>query len=313
MQEPINTPVPGEYELLQDRNFHRGFTVLNMGGAEKESTKTGIFSCICPQDEPVWSVAQWETRYDFRDSAQTCRSCPKAGVFCFDSRDKIFTVDTNTATLSMELNAARVFETPRREGQGWPHLLIEGPTVCPQVPFANQLGAADALRLSFSQRLTMFTDHMGATADPTLHAGSFYIYLYIKGQNKNGEVEMTWFGLTLFDNRFHFDVERGSRDTGKADASGLFIYQVPIRAFRQVPVEVGETWLEVDIDVLPYVRRALELAQQRGYMQGVRMEEVFIDGMNMGWEMPGTYDGCMQIRDLSLKMRFGEQKGDRQQ
>lgn len=312
MYELRHVPVPGEYELLQDRNFHRGFTVLNMGGEEKESTKTGILACTRPGDSPVWNVAQWETRWDFRDPAQTGCSCPETGVFRFDSRDKIFTVDTNTATVTMELNAAQVYGSPRREGQGWPHLLIEGPTVCPQAPFANQLGEADALWLSFAQRLTMFRDHMGSAADPTLHAGSFYIYLYIKGQNQRGETEMTWFGLTLFDNRFHFDVERGSRDAGKADASGLFIYQVPIRAFRQVPVMVGDDWLDVRIDVLPYVRRALELAQQRGYMQGVRMEQVFIDGMNMGWEMPGTYDGCMQIRDLSLKTCFDGQKGDQQ-
>ncbi|MBE6974612.1 MAG: hypothetical protein E7436_03880 [Ruminococcaceae bacterium] len=301
-----------EYELLQDRHFRGGFTVLNMGGAEKDSTITGVFSCTNPGERPIWRVAQWETRFDFRDPAQTVRSCPEPGVFRFDSGDKVFEVDTTGAVLSMELNASRVWGSPRQEGQGWPHLLIEGPTVCPQAPFANRLGTATALRLSFAQRLTMFRDHMGPDADPNLHTGSFYIYLYIKGQNNKGETEMTWFGLTLFDNRFHFDEERGSRDAGKTDASGLFIYQVPIRAFRQVPAAVSDDWLTVDIDVLPYIRRALELAQERGYMLGVRMEEVFIDGMNMGWEMPGTYDGCMQIRELSLKARFGGSKGGSQ-
>lgn len=306
MHSRNGTPNPGTYELLQDRAFHRGFTVLNMGGSDKESTRTGKFVYAWPEEEPCWRIAQWESRYDFRDPAQTRADTPEPGVYRFDSRDKVFIADTNRAMLSMELNAAQVYDCARKEGAGWPHLLIEGETVCPEEPMASQLRYAKELRLSFSQRLTMFRDHMGQSADPTLHAGSFYIYLYIKGRNNKGETEMVWFGLTLFDNRFHFDGERGSRDGGKADASGLFIYQVPIRAFREVPVTVGAQWLQVDVDVLPYVKRALELAQQRGYMQGVQWETVYIDGMNMGWEMPGTYDGCMQIRDLSLRCTIGE-------
>ena len=36
-------------------------------------------------------------------------------------------------------------------------------------------------------------------------------------------------------------------------------------------------------------------------MQGVTMDTVYIDGINLGWEMPGTYDGKMEIRNLSLR------------
>jgi len=294
------TAIPGIYDLLPDKGYHNGFEVLNMGGSEKHSTRTAFFTYGNPSARPLWRLAQWETRYDFRDATKTTFSAPRTGVYSYDSGDKVFTVDTAEETLRMELRASRVYTGPRCPGQGWPHLQIEGATTNANAPFASLLSHARHLRLSFSQRLCNFRDHMGDGADPTLHAGSFYIYLYIKGIKPNGETEMTWFGLTLFDNRFDFDEEKGSRDGGKADASGLFIYQIPICAFRDQPVTMGQ-WIPVDIDVLPFVKRALILAQQRGYMQGITMDTLFIDGMNMGWEMPGTYDGCMEIRGLRLR------------
>jgi len=35
------------------------------------------------------------------------------------------------------------------------------------------------------------------------------------------------------------------------------------------------------------------------------MDTVFVDGMNMGWEMPGTYDARMEVKDLSLRSYVG--------
>lgn len=35
------------------------------------------------------------------------------------------------------------------------------------------------------------------------------------------------------------------------------------------------------------------------------MDTLFVDGMNLGWEMPGTYDAEMKIKNLSLKSYVG--------
>lgn len=303
----------GIYELLSDRHFENGFKVYNMGGAEKNDPTVGYLNYGNPALIPNWSVAQWETRYDFRDlENDTLFMELDDGVYEYDSIDKIFTIDTNTGTLGMELNASEVYDDPRQEGEGWPHLLIEGSTVNREAPFASRLKNVNHLRLSLSQRLTEYTDCMGDTATG-LHGAAFYIYLYVKGINEEGKSEMTWFGLTLFDNRVAFVSESGQQDGGKADASGLFIYQVPSRAFTKTdfvengvitPSEDGE-WMNIDIDVLPYVERALILAQERGFMKGVTMDTVTVDGMNMGWEMPGTYNGRIEVKDLSLKSYVG--------
>ena len=311
-EEPIEVK-DGIYQLFNDTKFENGFKVNNMGGSEKNDPTVGYFNYGNPSLTPKWTLAQWETKYDFRDlENDTMFMETDDGVYKYDSLDKILTVDTNTGELGLQLNASKVYDAPRKEGEGWPHLLIEQGTKNAQAPFASQLKNANHLRLQFSQKLTKFEDHMGDAATG-LHAGSFYIYLYVKGINEKGMMEMTWFGLPLFDNRYAFLSESGMVDGGKADASGLFIYLIPSRGFTDTDfVENGKivaseegAWMNIDIDVLPYIKRALTLAQEKGFMKGVTMDTVVVDGMNMGWEMPGTYDGEMKIKNLSLTSYVG--------
>lgn len=124
---------------------------------------------------------------------------------------------------------------------------------------------------------------------------------------------MMWFGIPLFDNRYPFPGEAGIQDGGKDDASGLFIYNVPSRGFTNMSFTQNGTpvgsedndWMNIDIDLIPTIKRALVLANQKGFMQGVTMDTLFVDGMNLGWEMPGTYDAEMKIKNLSLKSYVG--------
>ena len=179
--------------------------------------------------------------------------------------------------------------------------------------FALKLKNADHLRLQMSQKLSVFKDYMNGEADSSLHAASLYIYLYIKGTNEKGQTEMTWFGVPLFDNRYPYPSEYAAKDSGKSDASGLFIYNVPAKGytnatFHQNGIPVGSednAWMNIDIDLMPYVERALYVASQNGYMKGVTLDTLFLDGMNLGWEMPGTYDAEIKIKDLSLKSYVG--------
>jgi len=314
-EESPEIPVTdGIYELLKDTKYENGFMVRNMGGAEKNDPTVGYLNYGNAALIPSWSLAQWETKYDFRDlDNDTFFMELDDGVYEYDSLDKIFTVDTNTGTLGMELNASEVYDDPRQSGEGWPHLLIAGDTKNAEAPFANQAKNLNHLRLTLSAKLTKYEDCMGDEADTSLHAAAFYIYLYVKGVNEAGKSEMTWFGLTIFDNRYAFHTESGQVDGGKADASGLYIYQVPSRAFTDtnflkdnvIHADEDNEWMTIDIDVLPYIERALVRAQKDGFMKGVTMDTVYIDGMNMGWEMPGTYDAKMEVKDLSLRSYVG--------
>ena len=316
-QASESTPIEvtdGIYQLYGDLKFENGFKVRNMGGAEKDSPIVGYLNYGDSSLIPEWNIAQWDTKYDFRDlENDTMFMEMDDGVYVYDSIDKVLTVDTNTGEIGLQLNASEVYDAPRVDFQAWPHLLLErSKTRNEEAPYANQLKNVNHLRLQFSQKLTMFEDHMGDTATG-LHAGSFYTYLLLKGINDKGQNELLWFGLPLFDNRYAYLEETSLVDGGKADASGNYIYLIPSRAFTNTDfLKNGEIyasddneWMTIDIDVLPYIKRALTVAQEAGYMQGVTMDTVYVDGMNIGWEMPGTYDGEMKIKDISLLSYVG--------
>ena len=46
---------------------------------------------------------------------------------------------------------------------------------------------------------------------------------------------------------------------------------------------------------------AYKLARKNGYMQQTSLEDLYVSGLNFGWEIPGTYDAAMQVRDFSIR------------
>ncbi len=308
-EEVIN----GVYELFRDLKFENGFRVTGMDSPTEGSQPPYYFKYGNDSLRPIWKLAQWDSKYNFRDEDVTMFYSPEDNVYIYENPSKVVTVDTNTGEIGLRLNASAVYDNPREANERWPHLLLEQSLTSTENKFAFKLKNAEHLRLQLSQKLTFFQDHMGEDANPSLHAGSLYLYLYVKGTNSKGSTEMMWFGIPLFDNRYPFPGEAGIQDGGKDDASGLFIYNVPSRGFTNMSFTQNGTpvgsedndWMNIDIDLIPTIKRALVLANQKGFMQGVTMDTLFVDGMNLGWEMPGTYDAEMKIKNLSLKSYVG--------
>lgn len=40
----------------------------------------------------------------------------------------------------------------------------------------------------------------------------------------------------------------------------------------------------------------------KGYFKDTDWEDLEITGMNFGWEIPGTFDAAVSIRNISLKV-----------
>ncbi|MCK4788878.1 MAG: hypothetical protein KAV87_34370, partial [Desulfobacteraceae bacterium] len=59
-------------------------------------------------------------------------------------------------------------------------------------------------------------------------------------------------------------------------------------------------WVEIDANLLPYIEAGLEEAARRGYLTDLNPGDYAVTGMNMGWELPGTFDASIQIRDLDI-------------
>jgi hypothetical protein len=66
-----------------------------------------------------------------------------------------------------------------------------------------------------------------------------------------------------------------------------------------MPLQTG-IWAAVEKDLLPYIKSGLVCAVQRGYLSSSDPRDYAVANMNIGWEVPGTFDASMQIRDLSI-------------
>lgn len=80
---------------------------------------------------------------------------------------------------------------------------------------------------------------------------------------------------------------------------------------RAIPWSAGERtgesskggWIAIDRDLLPLMREALTTAWAKGFLSGSREPgDYYIGGMNLGWELTGTFDVELEIRNLSLKL-----------
>jgi len=59
----------------------------------------------------------------------------------------------------------------------------------------------------------------------------------------------------------------------------------------------------IDTDLLGLMREAVEAAWARGFLSSSKQPgDYAIGGLNMGWELPGTFDVELEIRNLSLKL-----------
>jgi hypothetical protein len=60
------------------------------------------------------------------------------------------------------------------------------------------------------------------------------------------------------------------------------------------------SWVAVEKDLLPYIKSGLACAVERGYLSSPNLRDYAVANMNIGWEVPGTFDVSMQIRDLGI-------------
>jgi hypothetical protein len=134
-----------------------------------------------------------------------------------------------------------------------------------------------------------------------VHAAQFQVFFTVQNRNRQspGHGDLLWFGIPVYDNRHRHPLEHKSKDFG---GTGKFIFTPEGRTFMTGSAHDGG-WITIDADVLPLMREAVETAWARGFLSGSKQPgDYAIGGMNMGWELPGTFDVELEIRNLSLKL-----------
>jgi hypothetical protein len=90
-----------------------------------------------------------------------------------------------------------------------------------------------------------------------------------------------------------------ARDVGKSDATGKFIYTIAGNKINNTPLKKGQ-WVAIQKDLLPYIRNGLKETVRKGHLTSCNPADYAVVNLNLGWEIPGTFDASMQIRDLEV-------------
>jgi len=295
----------GYQALFEDPFLKNGVTVLKPDGST-----AGVISGTNANGDACWTFPQWGSKYDLYDYAE--RNYFKGGdafTYISDGKEiggvtvpgKILTVDSTEGSIYMELNAQTEYDQPRQDGESWPHTLLSqdfGPELV-------HLSELEDMVMNMSYEITKFEDCMGSTADSNKHCAQlvWYITLQNRTQGHKDYGKYVWFGITLWDNRISGATFGGfaAEDAGKDDATHSFIYQPSsdlVHPNGKCPV-VGE-YRTVDFHLMDVAKTAFNTAKDRGYLGDTAWEDLYIGGMNFGFEVTGTYNVATQIDSVGV-------------
>ena len=301
----------GYKSIFLDKNYLNGFTVSsNQDGAIPPYLETPI-KLYENDEKPSWTFAQWGSKYNIIDYYQKSAINSNFGLKYLSEGKiinskylpaKIFSFDTSTGGVYMELNAEVEYDNPRVTNQCWPHTLIEQ-------SFNNEslvnISNCTSIKMIMNFNISKFEDKMNGLANVNLHAAQFVWYVTL--QNRNTESvdygKYIWFGLCLWDNRYE-NLEKplfAAVDGGKETNTGAFIYSPESNLYyKGNKMPTAKTDVNVNFDILDIAKSAYNLAIERGYLGTTTFQDLYIGSMNFGFEVPGTYNVASQINNFDI-------------
>ncbi len=286
---------PETVSLLGDRNFENG---LSLRGNDSGNPLTGKFLTPYGESgqEPVWLLAEWGSKYLLQQDVMVEKSETKV----YENQGKLisFKRTDEGMNIRMDVKTSAEYQQPRKPNEFWPHLLIEqGFSEMPRVDDLKNLFLFFEGRLLYSRS---FMDKK--TFNPDLHTAQFQLFLTVQDRNLSspGYGDYLWFGVPFYDFRYPVFPRYAAQDFAKDDATGKFIYSLGSKDYTEESFHNG-AWVIVEKDLKPHIDEALKMAKERGYLAESNPEDFRITGMNLGWEVPGTFDAAFELKGFDLR------------
>jgi hypothetical protein len=283
--------------LFADTGFSRGFLLSYPDSARGRAVEK-VLDFGDTNNVPAWRLCQWATQYSLA-TAPCIRDAN--GTLSYENEAKRVVVGRSESAnrgLILDIRGSAEYGSrARKQGESWPHLLVEQD--------ALRLHALDELRevrLRIRVRLLYSRSGMSAAEyDPSLHAAQFQMFFIVRnirpGSAERGNY--FWFGVPFYDSRYDIPPAYQAADAGKKDATGKFIYTVAGQALGETSLKTGQ-WLALDVDLLPHILRGLREAVASGYLKSSAPHDYAVANMNLGWEIPGTFDAAVQVQNLEI-------------
>ncbi len=306
----VTTSTPVEenkgMQIIPDIDLRKGIQLLS----QKDHNNGNRFSVLDTHDfyggtaqSPVWRLAQWDS-----GPCLVANRIESDVTTITDGVGRTFAYYPDEKRMKFELDTSLYYKGKAAvSGDYWPHLLAEQNSFLTSYDLDTmQYLTCDPERLvlSLDIRLTEFsqTPINGDWA----RAAQFQMYFYVKGLETS---DFCWFGVHFFDNRFDNTDHNIGYDGGKPDASNAMIFTIGTKytyansgrtLYKNGQPDTSGEWVHVEIDLKPYLEEMLARGKQDGYFDANSLSELYIDGMNVGWETIATFDHTMEMKNIEL-------------
>lgn len=299
-QKPPN-PENKVIELIQDNHFRNGFVISPADNEPQPDNRYPLdynLTYGTPTGQIAWLLGQAGNRFGLADdyALNGKKVAYVDGFYTIEDPSKKLIINPDTGEITFVLNTSKEYLRPRESKEAWPHLLI-------QQGLSQNVSVSDveSIVLSLSIQLNSLVNHMSnAEYNASLHTAQFLMYIVVRSNAAADAGEYMWFGIPFFDARYPLMQENGMIDAGTSGNTGKFIYQMPQIDFMPNGLQVG-VHNDINIDLIPYFARALMLAKQQGALLNTEVEDLYLTNMNIGYEIPGTYDVSITLQNFSLK------------
>lgn len=302
----LSSADPRCVEVLQDPTFQNGFRALGLSVSDGGMAGKTVFNPLSTNKRQYWDLASWNSRYAFGDSRYTTYHELGNGVFKYANPTKEFTVDTKNAVLTFTGIATACYDEHRTGSEPWLHLTIGQNSRTADTRIAE----LERLDITLSNRLLAFEDHMGDAFSINKHTAQFSLNLMVRNIDTTSPDynQFIWLCIHLFDNRWEWCESGTMLDVG---TQSLMVFTGNRVLYKdnnrnncwkngRINASPDAKWSYFSWDALPTICNALVKAQKDGYLLHTSLDQMAITGLNIGWEIPGTYNATMQIKDFSI-------------
>lgn len=280
-----------EKSALHDPSFSKGLAVESV----MDSASISGVLLVDTTARPEWHLCQPNTRFD----AAKCIMETRGDNTIFNVAGngnlmaKVIRVNPVRNVLYLECNASAEYTGIRRDGQPWVELCASQSIDSLTVASCRQL----ALQMEY--KVTFYEDCMGVLAEKDIHSAECCASLILKNVNMESDAygKCLKVVIPMFDNR-KVGLSYGSEVMMEG---GVVVFRPAsekcLSSGRIPKVKQKEF---VNVVLLPVIKQAVNAASMNGYLPGAVPEDFEIERFTVGWEMKGTFNSAVEIKNLKL-------------
>lgn len=295
--------MPSLRQIILDNRFENGFAVKPQTDGDNE-----IIGYLTDDSHangvPTMVLAQWYCGYWVINNAEEYARHNilngyrrNNGAVCeWGDVSKKLRLNRNSREVELELNTSLEYSRDRIYGEPWPHILVEYQTDVTPVYKARKVELQ--LDVCLHKAICCMDRE-----NEELHTAQFVWYAILKNTNHNKADygKYIWFGCTFYDSRYEQMPFSAEVDGGKEVNTGMLIYKPATTEYLQRRPKIGEKQ-NIRYDITAQLKAAYLEACRIGKFTDTDFKDLAITGGNIGWEVTGTYDVCMQIGNMALNV-----------